>query len=63
MRYNQREIKLVLFSPTKDHFAVDVYVDGERVHCGHGHFWEYQAFEEAVEWLQGEFCNIKLTPA
>ncbi len=63
MRYNQREIKLVLFSPSPDNFAVDIYVDGERVHCGRGHFWETAAIDEARQWLNIAALNIKLTPA
>lgn len=49
----QIEIKLVYFKPTSGHYAVDIYVNGDRQHCGRGHLDIAAATKEAVEWLTG----------
>ena len=50
----QTEIKMVLFSPTDWHYAVDIYVDGERIYLGQGWPNPGQAITEAANWLLRE---------
>lgn len=50
----QKEIKIVLFQPTTNpnNYAADVYVDGERKHCGKGGQTANQAVREAIEFAE-----------
>jgi hypothetical protein len=48
-------VKLVLFSPSPLHWAVDIYINGERVYCGKGFAIEQTAMFEAIQWLTNEF--------
>jgi hypothetical protein len=52
---DQKEFKLVLFTPTVGHWAVDVYEGKTRVHCGRGWKTQREAMREATEWLQKNF--------
>jgi hypothetical protein len=62
----QKEIKMVLFSPTENHYAVDIYVlepDGkrwQREHCGRGWVSTQAAWMEAVEWLRSNESKLTL---
>jgi hypothetical protein len=51
---DQLEIKFVLFSPTVNWYAVDVYVDGKRFHTGRAHVHEQGAISEALAWMELE---------
>lgn len=52
----QTEIKIVLFNPGVDAnvFCADVYVDGDRKHCGTGRDRE-GALEEALDAIRSCF--------
>jgi hypothetical protein len=45
------EVKLVCYQPNGDFYTVDIYMDGERVHCGRGHFTPAAAWKEATDYL------------
>lgn len=55
----QKEVKVVFFQPTEGHWAADVYINGERVHCGKGWKTEDGAKLEAFKvladrvWFEG----------
>lgn len=51
----QKEFKLVLFNPTSDRWAADIYEDNNRVHCGRGWKTDREAVLEATEWLLKNF--------
>jgi len=50
----QMEVKLVVFSPTTGKYAVDIYINGKRAHCGRGFAVESLAMFEAIKWLKCE---------
>ena len=43
----QREVKLVLYTPTENFHTVDIYVDGNRVHCGRAYVTPEEALSAA----------------
>ncbi len=51
----QIEIKIVAFTPTTDpnHFVADVYVNGERIHCGTGVQTVHEVIWDACKVING----------